>query len=334
GTYSTRQLDSVSGSGTNAGGGPSGGFRGFERAIPDGQGGVLVPIYSPPTLYHVSSSGVSKFSLPVQPPGFFDGFLDPDPLILGENSTAFLTGASSQYSYPIDTVLAINTNSGAISWSHTSQGNTVSNVAATSDGGVTINDSQFGFMQLDGSGNATPTNLTGLNTSLTSSWQDGWYALNVAGTNGVSAVSLSSTADDGSPWTESGATPSSSHSQPVEQVLYIRSFAPWAMFGPDPIHRPPCLTDCFYGDNRSFSTGVNDPNESKCTMFKNTSTTTTSRITGVILLLLPQLAPIGKGCAYSDPSQDKWGDTQTAWPTINISLNSGGGFNVDLEGKD
>ncbi|HEV2315551.1 MAG TPA: SBBP repeat-containing protein [Candidatus Acidoferrales bacterium] len=332
GTYSTQQLDSASGSGTNAGGGSSGGFRGFERAIPDGQGGELVPIYSPPTLYHVSSLGISKFSLPVQPPGFFDGFLDPDPLILGENSTAFLTGASSQYSYPIDTVLAINTNTGAISWSHTSQGNTVSLVTATSDGGVTINDSQLGFVQLDNSGNGTPTNLTGSNSSLTSSWQDGWYALNVAGTNGVSAVSLSSRADYGGPWAQNSGNPSSSHAQPFVETLFLRSFARWAMFGPDPFHYPWCLSNCFYGNNRGFSTYVNDPN-SKCAFLTNGSTTVTSKISGMVWLLLPQLTIIGK-CVYSDQTEDKWGDTATAFPGIKTSVNADGSLHIEIWGSN
>src|SRR6185437_7649278 len=151
----TEQLDSASGSGTNAGGGgQSGGFSGCERAIPDGQGGVLLTVYGPPTLYHASSSGVSKYSLPIFPPDVFEGSFDPKSLMLGENGTAFLLGGS-QSSGTNDTVDAINTNSGAISWTHTSQGGTVSLFAATGDGGVLVNDSQSGVAQFDATGNST-----------------------------------------------------------------------------------------------------------------------------------------------------------------------------------
>jgi len=90
--------------------------------------------------------------------------------------------------------------------------------------------------------------------------------------------------------------------QSVKETLYVRSFAPFQWFGPDPLHVPPCLLNCFMGDNRSFTTSL--------------SPTVTSRITGVVIFRLPGMAIIDR-YAFSSPTYDKWGDTKTAKPDIN-----------------
>jgi hypothetical protein len=55
----------------------------------------------------------------------------------------------------------------------------------------------------------------------------------------------------------------------------VRSFAPWELFGFDPLRVPPCVADCFLGNNRSFSTST-DP-------------VVTSKINGIVNFLLPGL---------------------------------------------
>lgn len=93
--------------------GSAAGFFTLGRAIPDGQGGTLLTVWSPPMLYHASSSGVSKFALPIfpdEPPG--DDLFAADSMLLGEDGTAYIVGSSSEEA-PIDTVLAIDSNTGA-----------------------------------------------------------------------------------------------------------------------------------------------------------------------------------------------------------------------------
>jgi hypothetical protein len=320
GSYSTKQLDSASSSGTATTESGTPGFTGFNRAIPDGQGGVLFPIYNPPTLYHASPSGVSKFSLPVAPIDSYDGFPDPKSTILGENGLAFVTGSSSQYSYPIDTVVAINMNSGAIPWTYASQGGAVSLIAATDGGGLVINDSQGGVTQLDSTGAPTSTGIIGSNISLTNSWNDGWYALDFPGTNGgVSAVNLSANVDDPNPWPAPEGKPSAAHSAQTEEVVYLRSFAPYQWFGPELVVPWFCPYDCFRGDDRSFST--------------STDKTVTSRVTGIVRLLLPQLVIVGTK-VYSDPSRDIWGRTKTGQPAIIALLTNGSSLYVEIDGTN
>ena len=102
GSYSTQQLDSIPG-------------EGLGRAIPDGQGGALVTLSFPPTLYHYSGSGTSKFALSITPPTVFDGFFDDGPMLLGEDGTAYIVGASNPEG-AVDTVQAVDGTSGTVKW--------------------------------------------------------------------------------------------------------------------------------------------------------------------------------------------------------------------------
>jgi hypothetical protein len=82
--------------------------------------------------------------------------------------------------------------------------------------------------------------------------------------------------------------------QSIEQTLYMRIFAPFYAFGPDPLantggYTPvvnPCLQYCFLGDNRSFTTKVDRG-------------VVTSRINGFVTLRSPGVAPIDPK-VYSD----------------------------------
>jgi hypothetical protein len=116
GSSSSQQLDSsfASGTGLTAAGAP--GFFGMGRAISDGQGGALFTLSFPSALYHVSSGGSSKFGLPITPdapPG--DDLFLADSMLLGEDGTAYITGSSTPQA-PVDTVLAVDSNSGNVKW--------------------------------------------------------------------------------------------------------------------------------------------------------------------------------------------------------------------------
>jgi len=106
GTYSIQSVDSSSGSSSGWSNASAGQFSIFaQRPAPDGQGGAFLPTGQ--TVYHVSTSGTSKFSVPIT--------LSSNDLLLGEDGTAYLSG-TSQNSSTADTLLALDTGSGAIKW--------------------------------------------------------------------------------------------------------------------------------------------------------------------------------------------------------------------------
>jgi len=133
GSYTTQQLDST----------PA---QGLGRAIPDGQGGALVTASTPPALYHATTSGTSKFLLPITPPQIFDAFYDSGPMLLGEDGTAYLVG-SSDPSGPVDTQLAIDTSSGSVRWT-VAPGGTPSLGTITADGSLAFQYSQSSSQHL------------------------------------------------------------------------------------------------------------------------------------------------------------------------------------------
>ena len=125
--------------------------------IPDGQGGTLVAWYipggtgsNPNASYHiadVSNSGTvdrnySAFSQPV------------GQMVLGDSSTG-LAYASDGFS-----VVAFNISGGSPVWTYTPTSNTSSTniLISTTGGGLSVNDSQAGVIQLDSTGQpASPT---------------------------------------------------------------------------------------------------------------------------------------------------------------------------------
>jgi hypothetical protein len=134
GSYATQQLDANSASGTGMTIGSATGFFTLGRAIPDGQGGTLLTVWSPSMLYHASSGGVSKFGLPIFPEEpFGDDLYAADSMLLGEDGTAYIVGSSSEQS-PVDTIAAIDITSGAVKWTTSVHGPQLSTV--TSDGSV------------------------------------------------------------------------------------------------------------------------------------------------------------------------------------------------------
>jgi hypothetical protein len=107
--------------------------------IPDGQGGVLAawinPLYQE-VLADVGTPGGTQMNFPV----------GIENMVLGDNNVAFATNTGS--------IVAFSVPSLTPTWSYASTGGALSFVAATSGGGVTINDSTQGIIQLDPSGNA------------------------------------------------------------------------------------------------------------------------------------------------------------------------------------
>jgi len=96
----------------------------------------------------------------------------------------------------------------------------------------------------------------------------------------------------------SGANPSGSSTAAVQESMYIRSFAPWQWFGVEP-YPIPCSNNCFFGDDRSFSTSL----------------TATARVTGILRFWMPG-AILGSSQAFSSPSRDIYGRTKTGNPTM------------------
>jgi len=168
GTYSTQQLDANSASGTGMTSHGAAGFEGLGRSIPDGQGGTLVTVSFPPALYHASSSGTSKFPLPITPPSAsIDAFAINDAMLLGEDSTAYLVGSSDPQG-PMNTLLALDTNGGAIKWT-TSPGLNPTPSTVTSDGSVAF---QY-YSQSDFSQHLGITNSSGQVSPLFANPADG-----------------------------------------------------------------------------------------------------------------------------------------------------------------
>jgi hypothetical protein len=120
--------------------------------------------------------------------------------------------------------------------------------------------------------------------------------------------------------------------QSVDQTLYVRIFAPFNAFGPDPYaytggYHPivnPCFNFCFLGDNRSFTTTVNKG-------------VVTSRINGSVKLRSPWMEPIDPK-AYQDLTTAIYRNpplnTGTGHPTMTTSPPYNNYVNLELEGAD
>ena len=151
------------------------------QIIPDGQGGVLAtwandPANPPaaPNPYQaadvVAGAVASSFDMPNAPQNLSR---DPNtglpldlPLVLGENGTAFVSYGSNVGSF--------NLNGGSSNWNYqpSSQG-TLSIIMSSSDGGIVLNDSDPGLIQLDSTGNASTIITTAAPGLASISWQGG-----------------------------------------------------------------------------------------------------------------------------------------------------------------
>jgi Transposase IS200 like len=169
-------------------------FNQFFRVVPDGQGGAFVPWWRDlgypnyeAHLTHISGSAVSDTILPLtyQNTALQNGGSCPFPyfrpgisciadfrLVLGENGVLFATDLKS--------VIAIDTATMSPLWTH-STGSGMDLVAATADGGVTINDFQLGLVALDANGQVgTPSRQT----STAMPWALGYWMGDLGGAFG------------------------------------------------------------------------------------------------------------------------------------------------------
>lgn len=126
------------------------------EVIPDGRGGILAtwidfPPQNPPypserlVMADVGSQGLTQAA--------FTGLDSQNApfsknLVLGDNNTAFFTDGAHVTAFDATTIQQ--------NWIYASNGGTLSFVAATSGGGVLVNDASQGVIQLDSSGNASP----------------------------------------------------------------------------------------------------------------------------------------------------------------------------------
>jgi len=136
----------------------------------------------------------------------------------------------------------------------------------------------------------------------------------------------------GSFWPQLGANASGNFAAVIKQTLYVRIFAPWKTFGPDPFaytngYIPvvkPCVLDCFLGDNRSFTTTVNKD-------------VVTSRINGVLQFLFPGMVELNNK-TYSDLTTAIYRrpplNTGTSHPTVTVTVPSDDYLDLEFEGAD
>jgi hypothetical protein len=175
--------------------------------VPDGQGGVLatwtISPSNPPVPQHpyqavdvVNGVVGTPYDLPFSPKSVTFG--DSPTIVLGENGTAFASGhttTSDGNNTPVDQVISFNIGSGAPNWSYQAPQGALSVIQATADGGVTINDSDPGVIQI--SANGTPSlpvsQLEGAVPLSLNSWVSVTTGLlnvlwNANGANGLSTI--------------------------------------------------------------------------------------------------------------------------------------------------
>jgi hypothetical protein len=117
--------------------------------IPDGNGGVLATYGGYTQPMEVSDVGPGGAGTATIPNVFMFGAPISTSMVLGDNATAFVTDGYDLAAFSTTTLQPL--------WTYTSTGGSLSFVAAISGGGVTINDSSQGVIQLDSSGNpSTP----------------------------------------------------------------------------------------------------------------------------------------------------------------------------------
>ena len=123
----------------------------INEVIPDPFGGALVSWeydYPPPgsqQSFHITdvgSSGLSDFTVPFAAIG----------MVLGDNNAVFMAGGNQALAYQLP--------GGSSLWAYTSAGGQLSPLVATNGGGLAIDDSHLGVIQLDSTGSASVPGTT------------------------------------------------------------------------------------------------------------------------------------------------------------------------------
>jgi IPT/TIG domain/Glucodextranase, domain B len=115
------------------------------NVIPDGNGGVLASYYVPSSGLLVTDTTDGATTTLSNISNYDNGATLE--MVLGDNGTAFATDGYNVDAFAVATLQP--------TWSYTSQGASLSLLIATAGGGVAINDSELGVIQLDSSGNAS-----------------------------------------------------------------------------------------------------------------------------------------------------------------------------------
>jgi IPT/TIG domain/Bacterial Ig-like domain (group 2)/Galactose oxidase, central domain/Kelch motif len=186
------------------------------RIIPDGAGGLVAawtvsPSHPPALQYpfvaaHVSATGTSVYALPIAPAAIQrtpSGLPINPTLVLGRDGRAFVTDTTNPADGPL--VVSFNLDSGIAIWSYrATPSGKVSLLAATSNGGLAINDTAAGITLLDAAGAATP--LTGpVGDDAGYSWTGEWHA---TGAQGLAGMSLPIDVDAANVWATAGGNAS------------------------------------------------------------------------------------------------------------------------------
>jgi hypothetical protein len=128
--------------------------------VPDGQGGILatwtispssgpVPQYPYQAVDVVAGVVGTPYNLPFSPTTL--SFGQSPTIVLGQNGDGITTNGTDAVNGPV--VASFSLTSGSVNWSYQgTAGDTLSIIQATADGGVTINDSSIGVIQLSSTG--------------------------------------------------------------------------------------------------------------------------------------------------------------------------------------
>lgn len=207
--------------------------------IPDGNGGVLAAYFNEDPYELVIADTISGAQVT------FSNLLSYGTMVLGDNNTAFVTDGTNVVSFKVSNLQQ--------NWIYTSaSGGNVTFVAATSGGGVTINDSQLGVIQLDSSGTASTP------------------AASLQGTNPFRPGLPSYVSQDGTTvlgdWLDISGGLSASLAGPnlaIAPVVYPESWG-GATNGRTPVGTVTAITVHFSG-SRSSDDKVNFPDNQSCT---------------------------------------------------------------------
>jgi hypothetical protein len=108
----------------------------------------------------------TPFNLPFSPQSVT--FQQSPTLVLGENGVAFASGQTTAADgvTQVSQIASFNLTSGTPNWTYqATAGDTLTIVEATYDGGITINDSNTGVIQVDATGSNSSANSIRLNKS-------------------------------------------------------------------------------------------------------------------------------------------------------------------------
>jgi hypothetical protein len=165
------------------------------QVIPDGQGGILATwaidntfspgAYHPYQAAHVTSGvATAPFDMPMAPQNLLrdsnTGIPLELPLVLGENSTAFVSYGTN--------VTSFNLNGGSTNWNYqNTQG--IGSMSYTNGGGLTLIDGQSNQIPLDASGNAGPSVSFSSFSFLQPSWTGAWQGAVVSSSIALASIS-------------------------------------------------------------------------------------------------------------------------------------------------